>query len=113
MPLPRMVSTKILEIDITGYLMPMDSTGRPFLICMTGTDDRFLPIYSDKQTLDASFAECGFECRSIMQIDDGPEFLQSVSENDKLFRLRIAVDPHRKENGMIGYTEILQPFTNP
>ena len=57
--------------------------------------------------LDAVFSDYAITYTRIKQIEDGPEFLASLTENVLSFRLRVAADPYKHENGKLRFTEIL------
>jgi len=103
---PKRISDRILRLDIDGYLMPVDDVGQPVLLAMPGTDDQFIPVFSSKAKLDAVFSAYGIDYVRIKRIDHGPTFLASLTENVLSFRLRVAVDAYKHENGRLRFTEI-------
>lgn len=103
---PTRVSDRVHRLNIDGYLMAVDAEAQPVLLAMPGTEDRFVAIFSSPDKLDALYRASGVPYTRVQQIVDGPEFLESLAENILPFRLRVAVDLRRMENGRVRFLEI-------
>lgn len=103
---PKRVSDRIHDLNIDGYLMAVDSVDQPILLGMPGTEDKFVAVFSTKEKLEALHDEYAIGFTRIKQIDDGPDFLDSLKENLLPFRLRVAVDAYKHENGRMRFLEI-------
>lgn len=106
---PRRISSAAIAIDLTGYLIPTGRHNIPLLLAMPGTPDKFIPIFSSQDRLDAVRAtHCFPPVVGMKIIQDGALFLASLRENDHLpFKVRVAIDPHRHEpNGRLHFLEI-------
>lgn len=106
---PRQISDRVLEMTITGYLMPYLDDGAPILCGMPGTEDLFVLLFSSKAKLEAMMKAYNLEYESIKVVTDGREFVSGIDEENtkgRPYRIRIAVDAYKHENGRIRYTEV-------
>lgn len=113
---PRQISDRILDVDLTGYLIPGTGDG-PVVLGMPGTTAQYLPIFSTLEKLQALLSEYAIDYVDVKTIDDTQEFLRTlpptadVMINGKLVEtveLRLIVDPHKHENGLLRFTEVLR-----
>lgn len=67
------------ELVLTGMLMPW-ADGQPVLVHMMGVGSGvfYLPLFDDPDQLRAVLERAGISFQSIKQVDDGPEFLDSI-----------------------------------
>jgi hypothetical protein len=77
-PPPKQVGPQKF-LDLTGMLIPW-AGGQPVLLNMMGVDSsvQYLPLFSEPEPLEAVLAQAGVGFESIKQVDDGPEFLDSI-----------------------------------
>ncbi len=101
---PRRISDKVQEIDIKGYLCPFKSATQPLALSMPGTDDLFLAVFSTEGKLLRFLWQFDLKHFKIVQINDGPDFLESITGH-----YRVMIDPYKNEDGRIRFIEPLPP----
>lgn len=97
----KQVSDIPTPIESSGYLLPWNKAeNQPCLILIE--DAVFVPIFSDKEKLDAhlEFTKYKFEV-SIKQIDNTDEFVDSVTPH-----YRVALNPRPTERNTTRFTEL-------
>jgi hypothetical protein len=111
---PRRISDREVPITITGYFMPTRAPNVPVLIGMPGTDDLFIFVFSTEAKLVASMTAFGIEYARIAIVTDGRELLDEMQATNESgarpYKLRLAVDPYKADNGRARYVE---PFALP
>ena len=101
------MSDRLLGVNIDGYFLPAQQSGDPVLLIMSGTNDRFLPVFSTREKLDELCLEYNVRYDRIKQLSDGRAFIASLSDNTHLpYRLRVIVDAYKHANGRIRFIEI-------
>jgi len=102
---PKRITDRVLELNLTGHLMPVDENQQPVLLHMVGAGaDLFLPVFSTFEKLVAGMELARTPYHKIKQIVDGLEFLESLEENET--KLRVIVDFYKHENGRIRFQEV-------
>jgi len=100
---PRRVSDTVYLVQLTGCLLPWRHWGQPATIGIVGGGNQlYVPVFTTVEKLRALMETYTVRYESIKQVDEGREFALSVFESG----LGIVLDPHRKENGMIGYLNV-------
>lgn len=109
---PRPVGTPPKAISLTGKLFAWKSMGItkgcPAFVQMPGSDDFYLPCFSDDAELRAEMAWARVEYDGIKCIEDGEEFLQSLPRTVDGHRVRIMIDPERRPDGKMRWAEVLR-----
>ena len=99
-----------MEMSLTGYLMPAHSNRQPVLIGMAGTNDLFIVVFPDPEKLRDFMAQVNVGFDRIQVITDGSDFIESIEEanakDGRNYKLRIAANPYKHENGNWRFTEI-------
>lgn len=110
---PRRVSDREVPIAITGYFMPTDAPNTPVLIGMPGTDDLFICVFSTEEKLAAMMGSFGIEHARVAIVTDGDELIDEIkvtNESGKRpYRIRLAVDPYKADNGRVRFLETPLP----
>ena len=88
------------RLDITGYVLPWQAYRNQPLLVVIETET-WLPIYSSSKRLKNSLREMKIRGCTIKQIDDGPDFLRSITEQG----LRVCLDL-RHENGNARFARV-------
>lgn len=96
---PRQISDKEINLDITGYLMPMYANGQPVALSMPGTDDVFVGLWEHEE--DLAVAMEGISYDKLVEVREMGPFLQSLSGY-----FRVAVNLRKLPDGKIRFTEI-------
>jgi hypothetical protein len=110
---PTRVSDRVMQISITGYAIPIRTDdGQPFLMQMFGTDDLFIPIFSDPQMwlrFMATMPDLVEDLRhtTMKCISDGDEFLKSLEPTEPRPTVRVMLNAYKKPNGAVAYTEVV------
>lgn len=93
---------------LTGKLFPWNkSTEQPVLINMPGSPYFYLPLFSSKEKLEGMLAAGRIPFDSIKHIDDGREFLTSLTESPGWTETKVILDPYFLENGRVRFTELM------
>lgn len=108
---PRRISDRELAINITGYFMPMEAPNVPVLLGMPGTDDLFICVFSTAAKLSSMMATFGIDYARVAVVTDGAEVLDDIEKTnqkgDRPYRLRLAVEPYKADNGRVRFVEPL------
>lgn len=97
------------SVTLTGLLMGWyQNTNTPVVLKVIGAGDRFyLPLFEDPEYavkfLGHSGVVYGEAFAGFKQVDDGPEFLDSISPE-----VGIMVNPYFTEEGKVRWTEVLR-----
>ncbi|HSX22871.1 MAG TPA: hypothetical protein VLE97_08880 [Gaiellaceae bacterium] len=110
---PRRISNREVPLSITGYFMPTHAPNAPVLMAMPGTDDLFLFVFSTEEKLASAMASFGTEYERIAVVTDGRDLIAEINETnasgERPYRIRLAVDPYKADNGRVRFVE---PFTD-
>lgn len=91
--------------------MPTYAPNVPVLIGMPGTDDLFMFVFSTEEKLVSTMESIGIEYTQVARVTDGHELLDDIAETNarggRPYRLRIAVDPYKTDNGRVRFAEPL------
>lgn len=108
---PRRISDREVPLSISGYFMPTHEPNAPVLIGMPGTDDLFLFVFSTEEKLRAAMESFGIEYGRIAVVTDGRDLIAEINEanasGERPYRIRLAVDPHKGDNGRVRFVEPL------
>lgn len=106
---PRRISDREVPVNITGYFMPTHARNTPVLLGMPGTDDLFVVVFSTEEKLAALMAAFDIAYARIAIVTNGRELLDEIEERnrtgDRPYRVRLAVDPYKTEEGRVRFTE--------
>lgn len=109
---PRRISDRELSIRITGYFMPTQAPNVPVLIGMPGTDDLFMLVFSTEEKLAAAMASFEISYAWVAVVTNGGELLDEIQatneSGERPYRLRLAVDPYKADNGRVRFVEPLR-----
>ncbi len=96
---------------LTGYFMPTHAPNVPVLMGMSGTDDLFMLVFSTEERLASAMASFEINYARVAVVTNGGELLdeiQATNESDaRPYRLRLAVDPYKADNGRVRFVEPL------
>ena len=110
---PRRISDREVPIKITGYFMPTHAPNAPVLIGMPGTDDLFIFVFSTEEKLASTMTAIGIEYERVSLVTDGRELLDEIKATNESgkrpYRIRVAVDPYKADNGRVRFVEPLVP----
>lgn len=101
---PRPVGTPPREITLTGKYLGW-ANGMPWLMRVVGSEDYFVPLFSDSDVLRSMVAQVEDSIDTVKKVDDGLEFLDSIPEEYDGKKLRVMLDP-RFVDGKVRYLEI-------
>lgn len=114
---PRRISDREVPITITGYFMPTQAPNIPVLVGMPGTDDLFILVFSTEEKLASAMAALGIVYERVAIVTDGGELLDGIKAtnegDDRPYRIRLAVDPYKADNGRVRFAEPLWPQESP
>jgi len=106
---PRRISDRELSISITGYFMPTHAPNAPVLVGMPGTDDLFMCVFSTEEKLVAAMGSFGIEYVRVSRVTNGGELIDEIeainASGERPYRLRIAADPYKADNGNVRFVE--------
>jgi hypothetical protein len=109
---PRRISGHEVPIVITGYFMPMKAPNVPVLIGMPGTDDLFICVFSTEEKLASMMTAFEIGYARVAVVTDGAELLDDIRATNESggrpYRLRLAVDPYKVDNGRVRFVEPLE-----
>ena len=109
---PRRISDREVSLRLTGCFMPTQAPNVPVLIGMPGTDDLFIFVFSTQVKLVSTMESIGVEYERVFLVTDGRELLDEIKETnargERPYRIRIAVDPYKADNGRVRFVEPLQ-----
>ncbi len=107
---PRRISDREVPIIITGYFMPTRSPNVPVLIRMPGTDD-FIVVFSTREKLAETMTTFKIEHERVAIVTHGRELLDEIramnETGGRSYRIRLAVDPYKADNGRLRFSEAL------
>lgn len=110
--MPKRVSNRILDIDLTGNLSPFTEDFQPVYLQMPGSAARYIATFTSKQTLDTFLKDYPIPYDRIIQIQHGGEFLESIPKtiewDDETLDLIVVVDPYKHENGKCRFKQIFR-----
>ena len=110
-PAPRRISDREVPLQLTGYFIPLDGPGTPVLLGMPGTDDLFLVVFETEEKLVEVMKSIDVTYAKVVVVWSGPELLASIAETnatgDRPYRIRIAVNPYKTEEGRVRFLEPL------
>ena len=110
---PRRISDREVPLVLTGYFMPTHAPNVPVLIGMPGTDDLFVFVFSTEAKLASAMASIGMAYERVALVTDGRELLDEIKatneRGERPYRLRVAVDPYKTDNGRVRFVEPLAP----
>ena len=108
---PRRISDREVPLRLTGYFMPTHAPNVAVLIGMPGTDDLFMFVFSTEAKLVSAMESIGIQYERVAVVTDGCELLDEIqatnSSGVRPYRLRIAVDPYKADNGRVRFVEPL------
>lgn len=108
---PRRISDREVPLVLTGYFMPTREQNIPVLASMPGTDDLFMFVFSTEEKLVASMRVLAIGYTRVSMVTDGRQLLDEVAATnaagERPYRLRIAVDPYKADNGRVRFVEPL------
>ena len=97
--------------------MPTQAPNVPVLIGMPGTDDLFMFVFSTEEKLVAVMDAIGIQYERVALVTNGGELLDEVAatnaRGERPYRLRIAVDPYKMDNGRVRFAEPLMSQESP
>lgn len=96
------------EVDLQGLLLPWEDAG-PVLINMHGSDYYYLPLFSDREKLDALMRRVKIDPVRITRIDDAAGFLEGLAENPdfKAGQVKLIIDPVILDDGRVRYGQYI------
>lgn len=105
----RRISDREVPLVLTGYVMPMIASNVPVLVGMPGTDDLFVFVFSTEEKLVAAMTSFEIEYLRVAVVTDGRELVDEMAaSNDsgvRPYRIRLAVDPYKADNGRMRFVE--------
>jgi hypothetical protein len=108
---PRRISDREVPLVLTGYFMPTDAPNVPVLIGMPGTDDLFICVFSTEAKLASTMTAFKIDYARVAVVTDGSELLDDIRATNttgtRPYRIRLAVDPYKADNGRVRFTEPL------
>jgi hypothetical protein len=108
---PRRISDREVSIEITGYFMPTRAPNVPVLIAMPGTDDLFIAVFSTEEKLAEMMGASRIEYARVSIVDDGRDLVDEIQAMNEAggrpYRLRLAIDPYRTDDGRVRFSEPL------
>ena len=106
---PYRVSDREVPIAITGYFMPTHERHVPVLLGMPGTDDLFIVVFSTEEKLVALMRAFDIAYERVAIVTSGRELMDEVEANNRTgtrpYRVRLAVDPYKTEDGRVRFSE--------
>jgi hypothetical protein len=109
----RRVSDREIDLKITGYFMPTHEPGVPVLAGMPGIDDLFILVFSTVDKLRAAMPDFGIDYARIAKVTSGVELLEEIdrlNQRGRPYRIRLAVEPYKTENGRVRFIEAIAPM---
>ena len=109
---PRRISDREVTLKITGYFMPTLAPNVPVLIGMPGTDDLFVLVFSTEDKLASAMASFGIRYERVALVTNGGELIDEINTTNedgvRPYRMRLAVDPYKTDNGRVRFAEPLE-----
>jgi len=107
---PRRISDREAVVVITGYFVPADASSVPVLVGTPGTDDLFVFAFSTEEKLASALASIRIGYERVVRVIDGAELLGEIAAvnqgGGRSYRIRVAVDPHKGDNGRVCFVEL-------
>lgn len=108
---PYRITDREVPLAITGYFMPTEAPNKPVLASMPGTEDLFIFVFSTEDKLASSMTTLGIDYARIAFVRDGRELIDEINTlnatGGRPYRIRLAVDPYKADNGRVRFTEPL------
>ena len=108
---PRRISDREVPLAIDGYFMPMHGPNVPVLVGMPGTDDLFVFVFSTGKKLDEAMKAFSIAYAHVSRVSSGKDLIAELNETNasggRPYRIRLAVDPYKADNGKARFTEPL------
>jgi len=108
---PRRITDREVPITLAGYFMPMIAPNVPVLMGMPGTDDLFIFVFSTEEKLVAVMTILGISYERLARVTDGIELIDEIeatnARGERPYKLRLAVDPYKADNGRVRFVEPL------
>lgn len=108
---PRRISDREVPLTIDSYFMPMHAPNVPVLIGMPGTDDLFVFVFSTEEKLVETMKTFAIAYQRISRVTSGKDLIAEMNETNanagRPYRIRLAVDPYKADNGNARFTEPL------
>jgi hypothetical protein len=95
-------------VNVSGTLLPYHN-GEPVLLRFFGAGYLYLPLFSTEERLREIMARIGAPFDQIKQVNDGPDFMESLPARLDERQLQVIMDPHFLENGRIRFLQIPRP----
>ena len=106
---PRRISDREIPLSLTGYFVPTSEPNAPLLIGMPDTDDLFVFAFSTEDKLREVMEDFGLAYARIAKVTDGRELIAEINvanaQGWRPYRVRLAVDPYRADNGRARFVE--------
>jgi hypothetical protein len=110
---PYQISDRVVPINVTGYFMPSHGPHAPVLVGMGDTNDLFVCVFSTEEKLAASMKVFQIDYARVAIVTNGGELIDEMAALNKTsgrpYRVRLAVDPHKADNGRIRFVEVALP----
>lgn len=108
---PYRINDRDVPLAITGYFMPTDAPNRPVLASMPDTDDLFIFVFATEEKLAAAMKDIGIDYARVAIVRDGRELIEEINTlnatGGRPYRIRLAVDPYKADNGRVRFVEPL------
>lgn len=108
---PRRITDREVPLAITGYFMPTRAPHVPVMIGMPGTDDLFIFVFSTEIKLATAMRDFDIEYERVATVTSGKELIDEINatnaEGSRPYRIRLAVDPYKADNGRVRFVEPL------
>jgi len=104
---PHLVNPLPKNVVLTGGLIPWHDD-QPVLLRMPLSDLDYFPVFSSKELLEDTLGKAGIPFTSIKQVENGPEFLTTFTEEHRR-TMKLIFDPFFMSTGRIRFTQVLWP----
>lgn len=108
---PWRITDREVPLAITGYFMPTEAPNKPVLASMPGTDDLFIFVFATEVKLRAAMKDIGIDYARVAIVRDGHELIEEINTlnatSGRPYRIRLAVDPYKADNGRGRFVEPL------
>jgi hypothetical protein len=110
---PWRISDRVVPIAVTGYFMPTRAPNAPVLIGTSGTNDLFVCVFSTEEKLAEAMKDFGVEYARVAIVTDGAALVIEMAtlnaNSGRPYRVRLAVDPYKADNGHVRFLEAALP----
>jgi hypothetical protein len=89
-------------LDLTGYLVPCDSSGSPVAVTLPGSNATYIAVYSTAEKLWSLCSDPAFDVAALFEISNPAGFVRDMEKAG----FYIIVDPHYGADGRVRYTLI-------